>query len=152
MAITSQALLSRQTHPLAYVLILAFLALFGFVTVSGLIFVDHPTRTAPIVAALALQIPWVSSPIIAYKFAAGFQVSAALIGGRFNGGFRLGSDFQINILQPLPWGVGINLFAVGLLILVLRETRMTADKLQPTMATPGISAPPANSASSPPPG
>src|SRR6516225_2116906 len=79
-AITLQALLSPQQQPLAYILLLAFLALFAFVTASGLIFVHNPQRTALLVPAIALQIPWVSSPLIAYKFAAGFQVGAALFG------------------------------------------------------------------------
>jgi hypothetical protein len=143
-AITLQALLERQGQPpLYYVFMLAFLALFAFVTVSGLVFVHHPERTGPMIVTLALQIPWVSSPIITYKLAAGFQVSVALIGGRFAGGFRLGSDFQINFFQQLPWGAGINLFALALLVLLLRATPMPK-ALQSTAATSGSSTAPSN--------
>jgi hypothetical protein len=142
-AITLQALISQQ-QPQAYVLFLSFLLLFAFVTASGLIFVHNPQKTTLLIPAIALQIPWVTSPLIAYKFAVGFQVSVALIGGRFVGGFRLGSDFQINFLQQLPWGVGVNLFALALLVLLLRETQMPDKTLQSTAATPGISAPTSN--------
>ena len=124
-AITLQSLLAKQSQPPAYyVLMLAFLALFAFVTVSGLVFVHNPQRTGLLTVSLALQIPWGSSPIIAYKLAAGFQVCVALIDGRLAGGFRLGSDFQINFFQQLPWGAGINLFALLLLVLLLRATQM----------------------------
>jgi hypothetical protein len=138
-AITLQALFARQTQaPVYYALMLAFLALFAFVTASGLAFVHNPERTGPLIVALALQIPWVSSPIIAYRLAAGFQISIALIGGHFAGGFRLGSDFQINLFQQLPWGAGVNLFALALLVLLLRTTPMPK-ALQSTAAMPGFS-------------
>lgn len=138
-ALTLQLLL-RPSQPLAYYLLMvAFLALFAFITVSGLVFVHNPQRTDLLIVALALQIPWVSSPIITYRLAGGFQVSVALIGGRFAGGFRLGSDFQINVFQLLPWGAGVNLFALALLVLLLRSTRMPDKALQPT-ATLGNSA------------
>jgi hypothetical protein len=139
-AITLQALLARQSQPPAYyILMLAFIALFAFVTISGLVFVHNPERTDLLIVALSLQIPWVSSPIFAYKLAAGFQVCVALIGGRFVGGFRLGSDFQINFFQKLPWGAGVNLFALALLVLLLRATQMPNKALQPTTASLGIS-------------
>jgi hypothetical protein len=68
---------------------------------------------------------------VAYKFTAGFQLSIAVISGRFNGGFRLGSDFQINFFQQLPWGLGINLFALALLVLLIHETRIPNKSIQP---------------------
>ena len=136
-AITLQSLLARQSQPLVnYALMLAFLALFAFVTISGLVFVHDPERTGLMIVSLALQIPWVSSPIIAYKLAAGFQVCIALIGGRLGGGFRLGSDFQINFFQQLPWGAGINLFALVLLVLLLRARQMPNKAMQPGHRAP----------------
>src|SRR5438034_9994951 len=149
-AITLQSLLTPQEQPpLYYFLMSGFLALFAFVTISGVVFVHDPNRIRLLIIALAIQIPWVSSPLIAYKFAAGFQVCAALFGGRFAGGFRLGSDYQINLFQQLPWGVGINFFALALLVLLVRTTR-TAKALQPTAATLGVSTAPDNTASSAP--
>ncbi len=122
-AITLQAMVTgREQSPLGYVLMSMFLALFAFVTVSGIVFVHNPNRTSLLVVALVLQVPWVSSPIFAYKFAAGFQICGAVMGGNFAGGFRLGSDFQINFFQQLPWGIGINFFALALLVLLIRVT------------------------------
>ena len=137
-AITLQSLLAAQNQPpVNYVLMLGFMALFGFVTTSGLVFVQDPKRIDLLIVALAIQVPWVSSPLIAYKFAAGFQVCIALFGGHFYGGFRLGSDYQINFFQHLPWGAGINLFAVALLVLVVRATQTPT--LQSTFAARGLS-------------
>jgi hypothetical protein len=134
-AITLQTLFGMKGQPVInYVLITGFVALFAYVTISGLIFVQNPQRTAPLIVALVLQIPWISSPLIAYKFAAGFQVSAAIVGGQFKGGFLLGSDFRFNIFQQTPWGAGINLFALGLLLLLLRAVRPTNEMAESTAA------------------
>jgi hypothetical protein len=140
-AITLQAFFAQQNQPPAYyVLMLVFIALFAFVTTSGLVFVHNPERTGFMIVALALQIPWVSSPIIAYKFAAGFQICVAFFDGRFAGGFRLGSDFQINFFQKLPWGAGVNLFALALLVPLLRAKQLPDKALQHTATTIGIPA------------
>jgi hypothetical protein len=151
-AITLQSLLGRRDQAAVYyVLMVAFLAVFAFITISGLVFVLHPERTTPLVLALALQIPLVSSPIVAYRLAAGFQVSVGFLDGRFSGGFRLGTDFQINFFQRLPWGVGINLFALVFLVLLVRATRMPNPPPQTavtqTAVTLGISAASDNTAS-----
>ena len=146
-AIALQSLLAAQNQPpVNYVLMLGFIALYAFVTTSGLVLVQDPKRIDLLIVALSLQVPWVSSPLIAYKFTAGFQVCVTFIGGHFYGGFRLGSDFQINFFQHLPWGVGINLFAVALLVLVLRATRTPT--LQSTSAAFGLSAQTSNTSSS----
>jgi hypothetical protein len=147
-AVTLQAILARQSQPPAYyVLMLGFLALFAFVTVSGLVFVHNPERTDLMILSLALQVPWISSPIIAYKLAAGFQICVALIGGHWAGGFRLGSDFQINLFQQVRWGVGINLFALMLLVLLLGERKQPNSRLPPTTAPPDLSTAPSNTTS-----
>lgn len=139
--ITAQALLGGQGGSLAnYVLIFGFLALFAFVTVSGLVFVHNPERTGLMAVALALQVPWVSSPIFAYKLDAGFQLTVAYIGSNLTAGFRLGSDFQVGIFQQHPWGAGLNLFALALLALLLRVQQMQGGALQHTAAAPAIAA------------
>jgi hypothetical protein len=121
LAISFQLLLSPQARqPASFVLTSVSLALFAFVTFSGLLFVHNAQRTRPMVVAMALQVPRFSSPLVAYKLSAGFQLVVALMGGRFNTSFRVGSDFQLNLLQQLPWGAGVNLFALLILILLLR--------------------------------
>ena len=121
---TLQQLSSFQSQPPASsVLMVGFLGLYAMVTISGLLFVQDQRRIVPLIIALAIQIPWVSSPIFAYRFTAAFHLTIGLIGGKLNGGFRLGSDWQCSLFQKLPWGVGVNLFTLLIVILLARSIR-----------------------------
>jgi len=121
-SVTLQQLFNPQSQqPGYFVLLIVFLALYGFITASGLVFVQNPRRTGPLVVALAMQIPWVSSPLVAYRFTSGFHITIGLIGGSFGGGLHLGSDWQCSVFQQLPWGIGVNLFAVLVVFLLIRS-------------------------------
>jgi len=100
-----------------------FLALYTFVTVSGLAFVHDPRRTRPLLVAIALQIPRFSSSFVAYQFAAGFRISVGMIGGHFNGGAFFGSEWQFDLFQDLPWGAGVNLIALAMFVLLWQSTK-----------------------------
>ncbi len=119
-AATLQQLLKPQNQQPAYfVLVFGFLSLYAFVTFSGLLLVLNERQTSPLLVAFALQIPWVSSPLLAFRFTAGFHVTVGLLGGTFSGGFSLGSEWQCNLFQKLPWGIGVNLFAVLIVIILI---------------------------------
>jgi hypothetical protein len=123
-ALMLQSLLTAGGHPpqpmANYVLMSVFFALFAFVTVSGLVFVHDARRIKPLIVALGIQVPWVSSPLLVYKFTAGFETCVAVgIIGNFYGGFQLGSNYQFSYFQwQSPWGVGVNLFALAILVLL----------------------------------
>jgi hypothetical protein len=114
--VSSQALFSPQVKGPALILMCSvFVTLYVFVLAAGLLLAHNPQRVMPVVAALALQIPVVSSPLVSYRFASGL---VAAVGLGENGSFwliRFGADWQFNLLQPLPWGVGLNLVPVVLL-------------------------------------
>jgi hypothetical protein len=107
-----------------------FLGLYGFVTISGLIFLYDPKRTRPLVAALALQIPWISSPVLVYQFAAGVLAAITLgtpeetdrIGVHLGGSLLFGAHFQFRLGSnvDVPISVGVNVVAVVLLVLLVR--------------------------------
>jgi hypothetical protein len=123
-AATLQLLLKLDGHGLvSFALAAGFLALYAFVTASGLLFVRDQRQTVPLLVAFALQIPWVSSPIFGYRFAAGFQATIGFMGGALSAAFRLGSDWQCNLLQNRPWGIGVNLLALFITVLLAREIR-----------------------------
>lgn len=123
-ALTAQLLFSPQVSGPALVAIcVVFLMLHIFVLVSGLLFVQKPHRIMPLMVALSLQVPYLSSPIVAYRFGAGLQAVVGLTGAGPLGWIRLGSDWQFNLLQPLPWGFGINLAALLLLVALSYSTR-----------------------------
>lgn len=152
-ALTLQFLFKPQSQQLVYFLFIAvFLVLYAFVTASGLLFVLNPRRTLPLFIALGFQIPWISSPLIAYRFTAGLHATVGFVGGDFNGGFRLGSDWQFNLFQKSPWGLGVNLFAVAILTLLARAVLTTNKVQQPTAAALAASSTPDKASSTPPSG
>jgi len=103
-------------------------AMSAFVTASGLLFVYDPRRTRLLQIALALQIPWISSPILLYKCFCGlafdlFLNSEPLEGlGRISDHFGWTLDFGTTItLGPMgsrPWTIGVNFVAVFLFFMV----------------------------------
>lgn len=122
-ALTLQLLLSPQVIGLALVAVCVALVLLNvFVLISGLLFVQNPLRITPLVVALAAQVPVISSPIVAFHFGAGLYGSVALTEAGPFCLVRLGSEWQVNFLQSLPWGLGINLVAALLLVALHRST------------------------------
>jgi hypothetical protein len=117
----------------------AFIGLYLFVLVSGLFFVYDPLWTGPLVAALAIQIPWISSPYIVYKFAAGFQAfitvgsaeSANTVGLHFGIDFLLGGSWKFSLFQGDSLGVGVNIAALAIL-LAWKTLRSGRDATSPT--------------------
>jgi hypothetical protein len=106
-ALTAQLLFSPQvTGPALLAVCVVFLLLHVFVLISGLLFVHNPTRVIPLVVALALQIPYLSSPVLAYRFADGLFGGVGIAESGPFAWFRLGTDWQFNLLQPLPWRSG----------------------------------------------
>lgn len=129
---------SPKLFPLLIVVV--FLGLYGYVTVSGLMFVHDSRLTGPIVAALAIQIPWVGSPVIAYKFEAGLSgfVGVGTLEKAWSGDLNfysdwlLGSKWQFSLLQDEPWRFGVNLVALAVLILFWRIRRTRVDRIPAT--------------------
>lgn len=117
-----------------FMLSVIFFLCFLFVTVAGLIFVHNPKRTGLVLAALAMQIPWISSPVFVYQFATGLYAAVTLgtpdQSNRF--GLHLGFSMQFGTIangnigsyEEVPWTVGANVFALILFILLLRNRRL----------------------------
>jgi hypothetical protein len=55
--------------------------------------------------------------------------------------FRLGSDFQLAILQPNSWGGGVNLFAAAILFALVVHFFSDEDKA-PALGPPVTDPPP----------
>jgi hypothetical protein len=133
---------SHGQKPLNLLVMVGFIALFAYVTVSGLMFVNDPQRTRHLIVALAIQIPWISSPFLVYKFATGFHAvlgiasPEGMFGIKLEASALLGSSFLFALGQDNPWSMGINVFALVMLILLHRSIQM-----------PGPAAPPPTAAS-----
>ena len=126
---------SRPKGLLAWLPIILFLALDVFVMASGLIFVQDPRKTRPLAVALGLQIPRISSYLLVYVFSTGLQLAFDVAAGatdsggpavRFKFAAHLGATMTFDILHQHPVSLGINLWAVAMLILLWRSARITA--------------------------
>lgn len=90
------------------------LTLFGYFIYAGLLFASNNEKNKHLKITFLLQIPWVSSPILVYKIAAGFSLSGLFHSGGFNFLYNMGSDFSFSIFNGQSWGLGLNVAAVGL--------------------------------------
>jgi len=142
-SMTAAAIFSPQSHGSTTLFYALIAALYLFVLISGLVFIHNPARTTPILIAMVIQIPVVSSPIIVYQFAAGLLVVVAvnLSDPGVSGTIRFGYQCQLFFLQATSWSAGINIFAAVLAVLLLKQPRKT--KTEQLVAT----APPLNNES-----
>lgn len=114
---------SEEANPMFYALLCAFMGLYGYGIFAGLRLVEAPEERKHLAIFYWLQVPWISSPILAYRFAAGFHVSGAILGSQLSGFFRIGSDWQFSLFQTAPWGVGLNVFALVMAIIATRRSK-----------------------------
>ena len=132
-----QALLAGQKTSLSLLFYAVVLLLHLFVIAAGLMYVQSPRRLVPLIVAMVVQIPAVSSPFIEFRFGMGLIgfVGLAEAGPWLR--FFVGSDWHLTWMQPLPWGIGINLAAFfvfcGLVYYRLRQ-HAVAKSIQPTPA------------------
>jgi hypothetical protein len=134
-ALTFQVLqsgLSSHTEPPLNLLIMGiFLLLNAGVAASGLLFVHDPGCTRPLAASLAIQVPWISSSFLTYRFASGLELVLSATGPEKGEDFAfhfawkcfIGSSWSFSISQEHPVGFGINLVAFALLIFLWRSAR-----------------------------
>ena len=134
---------SSHSEPLPNLILMGvFLLLNAGVTLSGLLFVYDSHRTNPLLAALAIQIPWVSSPLIAYRFATGFELLVSLRGSASGEDFALhlawqfflGSRWSLTLSPERPYGLGVNVWAFAMLILLWRSIRTALPAVIPRPA------------------
>jgi hypothetical protein len=120
---------------IAWPTIVFFLILNIYVTASGLIFVQYPHKTRPLLVALAIQIPRIWSPFLVYGFSTGLQFALGVIasttetGGRAITldwtGVNFGTFGMFGMFHEQPLGLGVNFWALLMLVLLLRSVRMT---------------------------
>jgi hypothetical protein len=133
---------SNVQLPYSLLPVASFVPLYAFVLTSGLIFVMHPERTRPLTAALLIQTLWISSPLVVYRFASGFYAvlklsspDAGTFGARVQTEFRVGCIWHIGWLSGDSWCIGINFFAIAILILLWRSVQSTNAVAQATSAS-----------------
>jgi FtsH-binding integral membrane protein len=128
---------TKEANPLLYAMYVCFIGLYVYGIIAGLRFAEKEEDKKSLIVFYWLQVPWISSPIIGYRFTSGFHISGAFIGDKMSGFFRLGSDWQFNLFQAIPWGVGLNIFALVMVLLLMKKK----EPIQPPQTTTGSSAP-----------
>ena len=137
-AFTLQGLFSASSV-LNFLLTLAFVGLYSFVTISGLLFVQDPSRIRPILAALAIQVPSISLPFFAYHFAAGFDTFVGLRSAQagdqtsFHLSGLIGGMWQLAFLRDNPLLIGINPVALTLFLILWRARQQSRCPNEPNL-------------------
>ncbi|KJF82112.1 hypothetical protein UA31_08870 [Photobacterium angustum] len=90
---------------------------------AGMALVDNEEKTTPALLALLLQVPIISSPVLFYKVSTGFAASAYFESQRLTGYWNIGSEYQVHLLPSFNFGIGINIFALILVILLLKARK-----------------------------
>ena len=113
----------KAGEPINLLLCAAIIVVYGFIIVSGLLFAENPGNRFPLVLAWVLQIPWFSSSVLTYGFAAGARLSVVFRESSLICGWRFGSDFQLMLFQNNPIGIGVNFFAILIVIILVKYLR-----------------------------
>lgn len=98
---------------IVYIMLLVFVGLYGYGIFVGLKLSEASAPLRHLRLYFGLQIPLISSPVIAYRFCSGLQATIAIIQPGLRWDCRLGSEWQFSILSSAPWGVGIKLCCIG---------------------------------------
>jgi len=134
------------TKVLAAILVCMMIGSGVLVTVSGLLFVHDPRCIWPMRIGLAIQIPWLSCPLMTYRMMCGAGLTiltsvkppenVMLIGTHFAWFPEFGTTYNLRIAE-YPWGFGINLVALFFFLLVgavartQRSSAPASDEPQP---------------------
>jgi hypothetical protein len=109
---------AKTDKAFGYLILVGFIVLYGWGVFIGIKLSEGPAPLGHLRAYFAFQIPFILSPIYVYRFCSGFHFTIALIQSGLQWDFRLGSEMQFAFLSQAPWGFGINLFAVAIIVLL----------------------------------
>ncbi|WHI49648.1 hypothetical protein P3339_14335 [Microbulbifer sp. MLAF003] len=94
------------------------LTVFIYTLYAGLQFSKSASNTKQLSRAFLLQVPWLSSPILMYKIGTGISLAFMYSSHGGNYFFSLGANYSMAIFSDRPWGIGVNLAAIGFLMLI----------------------------------
>jgi hypothetical protein len=124
------AFFKQQTHDTGFLCVLSVVvALYCFTIMAGLLFMDNPKQTWPLVITFLLQVLAFSSPVLVYHFTAGGRVviGFSLLSAsdwHFLFTALFGSHFEFSWQDPhQPWGIGVNLLPTVMLVLLAKYRR-----------------------------
>jgi hypothetical protein len=103
----------------AYGIVIFFIALYSYGIYVGVRLSEGAEVHRHLILYYALQVPFVSSPLVLYRFCSAIQITAAVVDSGVAWILHIGSDWQFALLQHNPYRFGANLFALAILLLLL---------------------------------
>ena len=113
----------QSKTPTAVILCSIIAAFFLLAIAAGLRFAGNTEHTSALILVLLLQIPLIYSPILGYELNTAVLAVLKFDGGKLGWGAQLGSDHRLLVGYDMPWGIGVNMFPVVLLVLLGVFTR-----------------------------
>lgn len=127
LGLIGRSLLTEQSNKITMIIHAAFILVFLFGIVAGVILIKKP-KLGLLLSAIfqAMQIPLTIGPTVSYALFSGacFNVYRHATGWGFN--FLFGSRYYLCLNSGEPWLVGINIVALVLFVLLVRESRLQA--------------------------
>jgi hypothetical protein len=131
LAVTLQFLPSAS-KVITYFMLFAFIGLYAYGIFVGLTLSEGPVPIKHLRFYFALQIPFISSPLIVYGFCSGLQATVAILQSGPAWGWRLGSQWQFALFSSAPWGCGVNLIALIMVFVLYSPVIHARDEISPT--------------------
>jgi hypothetical protein len=129
---TSHAFLAgTKTSWYDYTVPVLFMILYAFGIFSGIGLTENRPAYSRLLFYFAIQVPFVSSPFFVYEFTSGCQIAVGIVGSGLIWSARLGSNWEVAIRQPNSWGVGINVFALIVMLVLYLERGWNTRELRP---------------------
>jgi hypothetical protein len=122
-----RSLLAEQMPRTTLVVHVAFILVFSFGIVAGVALIRKPGLGLWLSAAFqAMQIPILAGSTAAYALACGASLNLYKHANGWGVNFLFGSRYSFYLGGDQSWVVGVNLVALGLFILLIREIRLQA--------------------------
>lgn len=130
--------LSGRLDVLTSAVVVAFAALYAFGVYVGMRALEAgPQSATPLFVFYLLQVPYVSTPWLSYRFASGANAHVLLSAEGATANWTLGSQFNFALFQVSPVALGCNLVAVVICVFVWNAIRQHAPSTPPPAAVPG---------------
>jgi hypothetical protein len=112
-----------------------FLFLFGIV--AGLALIEKPQLGTVLSAVYqVLQIPVISSPLLAYEFFSGLQLGVGCAKGGLALFVEYGARFALQFsIGAAPWSIGVNVLALALFVFLLLHLQLDTNVAVPSGET-----------------
>lgn len=113
---------STITVDAAFIITCVFLLAFLLLILAGMWLLENNSHGTKLSLWLqAFQIPWFSSPFFTYKFFAGFHFTLFWLGNQSGMEYWVGSRWALLFDGGSTWGVGLNVFALVVFIILYRS-------------------------------